>query len=34
MSTFISMVIFMNMIIAQMGDTFGDCQDKQTIIIY
>lgn len=28
MSTFISMVIFMNMIIAQMSDTFEDCMGK------
>mmetsp|Transcript_35283 Transcript_35283/g.25726 ORF Transcript_35283/g.25726 Transcript_35283/m.25726 type:complete len:94 (-) Transcript_35283:150-431(-) len=28
------MVVFMNMLIAQMGDTYDECQEKRTIIVY
>lgn len=34
LSTIVSLIIFMNMIIAQMGDSFEEAQGKREIIIY
>lgn len=33
LATIINLLVFMNMIIAQMGDTFEDCQGKKPVII-
>jgi len=34
LSTMITMVVFMNMLIAQMGDTYDECQEKREVIVY
>lgn len=34
MSTALTLLVFMNMLIAQMGDTFDECQEKRDLITY
>lgn len=34
LSTIVTLIIFMNMIIAQMGDTFDECLGKRDKIVY
>jgi len=34
MSTAVTLLIFVNMLIAQMGDTFDECQEKRDIITF